>query len=147
MIVQHPNFFGQLEDVDALVQAAHEQGAVYIAVCEPTSLSVLRPPGTYGADIAVGEGQSLGIAQSFGGPFLGFMAARKEFLRRLPGRIVGETVDQEGRRGYVLTFQTREQLHPPRAGHVEHLHQPGTDGARRHDLHVAAGPGWPAAGR
>lgn len=109
VIVQHPNFFGQLEDVDALVAAAHAAGAVYVAVAEPTSLAVLRSPGAYGADVAVGEGQSLGIAQSFGGPFLGYMAARKEFLRRLPGRIVGETVDGAGRRGYVLTFQTREQ--------------------------------------
>lgn len=109
VIVQHPNFFGGLEDVDSLVSAARQNGALYIAVCEPTSLAVLRPPGAYGADIAVGEGQSLGIAQSYGGPFLGFMAARKEFLRRLPGRIVGETVDGAGRRGYVLTFQTREQ--------------------------------------
>ncbi len=109
VIVQHPNFFGLLEDVDSLVGAAHGAGALYIAVADPISLAVLRTPGAYGADVAVGEGQALGIAPSFGGPYLGFMAVRQEYLRRLPGRIVGETADHEGRRGYVLTFQTREQ--------------------------------------
>ncbi len=109
VIVQHPNFFGLLEDVDSLVKAAHDKGALYVAVADPISLAVLRPPGAYGADVAVGEGQALGIAASFGGPYLGFMAVRQEYLRRLPGRIVGETADQAGKRGYVLTFQTREQ--------------------------------------
>jgi len=109
VIVQHPNFLGLLEDVDALVAAAHGAGALYVAVADPVLLAVLRGPGAYGADIAVGEGQSLGLAPSFGGPYLGYMAAKEPFLRRLPGRIVGETQDKEGRRGYVLTFQTREQ--------------------------------------
>jgi len=109
VIVQHPNFFGLLEDVDALVAATHEAGALYVAVSDAMSLAVLRPPGEYGADVAVGEAQGLGVAESFGGPFLGYMGARTQFLRRLPGRIVGETVDGEGRRGFVLTFQTREQ--------------------------------------
>jgi len=109
VIVQHPNFFGLLEDVEGLVAAAHAAGALYIAVADPVSLAVLRPPGAYGADVAVGEAQGLGIAPSFGGPYLGYMAAKQEYLRRLPGRIVGETADHEGRRGYVLTFQTREQ--------------------------------------
>ncbi len=109
VIVQHPNFFGLLEDVDSMVKATHAAGALYIAVSDPISLAVLRPPGAYGADVAVGEGQALGIAPSFGGPFLGFMAARQEYLRRLPGRIVGETADKDGKKGYVLTFQTREQ--------------------------------------
>ena len=109
VIVQHPNFFGLLEDVDSLVHATHSAGALYIAVADPISLAVLRTPGAYGADVAVGEGQPLGIAPSFGGPYLGFMAVRQQYLRRLPGRIVGETADHEGRRGYVLTFQTREQ--------------------------------------
>ena len=109
VIVQHPNFFGLLEDVDSLVKATHDKGALYIAVADPISLAVLRPPGAYGADVAVGEAQGLGIAASFGGPYLGFMAARQTYLRRLPGRIVGETADKDGNRGYVLTFQTREQ--------------------------------------
>ncbi len=109
VIVQHPNFFGLLEEPQALVEAAHAQGALYIAVADPVSLAVLRPPGEYGADVAVGEGQPLGISLSFGGPYLGFMGVKQEYLRRLPGRIVGETTDHDGNRGYVLTFQTREQ--------------------------------------
>ncbi len=109
VIIQHPNFLGLLEEPEALVEAAHAQGALYIAVQDPISLAVLRPPGSYGADVAVGEGQPLGIAPSFGGPYLGYMGVKQEYLRRIPGRIVGETTDHDGNRGFVLTFQTREQ--------------------------------------
>jgi glycine dehydrogenase subunit 1 len=109
LVVQQPNFFGHLEDVEALGQAAHAVGALYVVVAEPISLGLLRPPGEYAADIAVGEGQPLGIPLSFGGPYLGLFACRQEYVRQMPGRIVGRTRDAEGRTGYVLTLQTREQ--------------------------------------
>jgi glycine dehydrogenase subunit 1 len=109
LVVQQPNFFGYLEDVEALGQTAHAAGALYVAVVEPVSLALLRPPGEYGADIAVGEGQPLGIPLSFGGPYLGLFACRQEYVRQMPGRIVGRTRDADGRTGYVLTLQTREQ--------------------------------------
>jgi len=109
VVLQHPNFFGSLEDPAEVGRLAHEVGALFVAVVDPVSLAVLTPPGAYGADVAVGEGQSLGIPPSFGGPYLGFMAARRSLVRRLPGRIAGATVDVEGRRGYVLTLQAREQ--------------------------------------
>ena len=107
--VQQPHFFGGLEDMAAAAHIAREAGALFVAIVDPLSLGLLQPPGEYGADIAVGEGQALGNRMSFGGPHLGFMAARQQLVRRMPGRIVGETVDADGRRGYVLTFQTREQ--------------------------------------
>ncbi len=106
---QHPNFFGNLEDAIALGAAARDQGALVIASVDPISLGVLAPPGEYDADICVGEGQPLGGELFFGGPYFGFFAAKLEYIRRVPGRVVGETTDEQGRRGYVLTFQTREQ--------------------------------------
>jgi glycine dehydrogenase subunit 1 len=109
VIVQSPNFFGGLEDMRKAAAMAHEAGALFVAVVEPLSLGLIQPPGAYGADVAVGDGQTLGQAMSFGGPHLGFMAARQDLVRQMPGRIVGETVDADGRRGFVLTFQTREQ--------------------------------------
>jgi glycine dehydrogenase subunit 1 len=109
VIVQQPNFFGCLEETEALGRAAHEAGALLIAMVDPISLGLLAPPGEYGADIAVGEGQPLGIPVNFGGPYLGFFATKQAFMRQLPGRIVGATVDPAGRRGYCLTLQAREQ--------------------------------------
>ena len=110
LIIQSPNFFGSIEDGEALAAAAHARGALLVvAVAEPISLGLLRPPGEYGADIVTGEGQSLGNALNFGGPYLGMIATREQFVRRIPGRLVGRTVDTEGRPGYVLTLQTREQ--------------------------------------
>ena len=110
VVVQHPNVFGCLEDGPALAEAAHRRGALVVcAVAEPISLGVLRPPGAWGADIVAGEGQPLGNHLNFGGPYLGMLATRQEFVRRMPGRLVGATVDGEGRRGFVLTLQTREQ--------------------------------------
>ncbi|MGQ9729944.1 MAG: aminomethyl-transferring glycine dehydrogenase subunit GcvPA [Candidatus Zipacnadales bacterium] len=107
--LQQPNYFGVLEDMDAASEAAHRAGALFVASVEPISLAVLRSPGEYEADIVVGEGQPLGLLPGFGGPLLGLFACREEMLRRLPGRIVGETVDTEGRRAYCLTLQAREQ--------------------------------------
>jgi glycine dehydrogenase subunit 1 len=109
VIFQQPNFFGCLEPAPELAAAAAETGALPIAHVDLISLGVLEAPGNYGCALAIGEGQSAGNAMSYGGPHYGFLAARSEFVRRLPGRIVGETVDAAGERGYVLTLQTREQ--------------------------------------
>jgi glycine dehydrogenase subunit 1 len=109
VIFQHPNFFGCLEPAPDLAAAANDAEAVAVAHVDPISLGVLEAPGNYGCGLAIGEGQSAGNYQSFAGPQYGFLAARSEFTRRMPGRIVGETVDAAGERGYVLTLQTREQ--------------------------------------
>ena len=112
IVIQQPNFFGMLEDVDALTDWAHAKGALVIAVVNPMTLAVLRPPGEWGAkgaDIVVGEGQPLGVPISGGGPYFGFMTTRMEHVRQMPGRIVGRTVDLDGRTGYTLTLQAREQ--------------------------------------
>jgi glycine dehydrogenase subunit 1 len=109
VFVQSPNFYGVVEDVEAASEAAHDVEALAVAVCDPISLAVLESPGNLGADIAVGEAQPLGMPLLFGGPYAGYMATKKEFVRQLPGRIAGETVDQEGRLAYVLTLRGREQ--------------------------------------
>jgi glycine dehydrogenase subunit 1 len=109
LVIQNPNFFGQCEPVDGLADAVHRAGALLIVFTDPIALGLLRPPGAYGADVVVAEGQSLGIAPSFGGPHLGIFATRMAHVRRISGHLVGETVDVEGRRGYVLTLATREQ--------------------------------------
>jgi glycine dehydrogenase subunit 1 len=114
LVIQQPNFFGQLEEVDALTDWAHAKGTFVIAVVNPTSLALLKPPGEWGsdgkgADIAVGEGQPLGVPLSSGGPYFGFMTTRLEYVRQMPGRIVGRTVDLNGREGFTLTLQAREQ--------------------------------------
>jgi glycine dehydrogenase subunit 1 len=109
VIVQYPNFFGGLEDLPAIAAVAHERGALMVVSVDPIALAVLRPPGEAGADIVVGEGQGLGNHLMGGGPYLGLFACRKELVRRMPGRLVGATVDTRGRRGFVLTLQTREQ--------------------------------------
>jgi glycine dehydrogenase subunit 1 len=112
LVIQQPNFFGRLEDVDALTDWAHQRGILVIAVVNPTSLALLKPPGEWGsrgADIAVGEGQPLGVPLSSGGPYLGFMTTRMEHVRQMPGRVVGRTLDVAGREGFTLTLQAREQ--------------------------------------
>jgi glycine dehydrogenase subunit 1 len=109
VVVQHPNFFGCLEEVEAVAEAAHARGALFIVSFDPISLGILKRPGQYGADIAVAEGQCLGNPMAFGGPYLGILACREEYVRKMPGRLVGQTVDRQGRRCWVLTLQTREQ--------------------------------------
>jgi glycine dehydrogenase subunit 1 len=112
LVIAQPNFFGMLEDVDALTDFAHERGALVIAVVNPTSLALLKPPGEWGAkgaNIVVGEGQPLGCPLSSGGPYFGFMSTRMEHVRQMPGRIVGRTIDVDGRAGFTLTLQAREQ--------------------------------------
>jgi glycine dehydrogenase subunit 1 len=109
LIIQQPNFFGNIEPADQAAELAHKNGALFIVSADPISLGLLKPPGEYGADIVVGEGQSLGNPQSWGGPGLGIFAAKKEFLRQMPGRLVGATTDLGGKRGFTLTLSTREQ--------------------------------------
>jgi glycine dehydrogenase subunit 1 len=109
VVLQQPNFLGAVEDLEPLIRTAKEHDALVIVACDPLALALLRTPGELGADVAVGEGQPLGNRLDFGGPSFGFIAAREEYIRRMPGRIAGETVDRDGRRGWVLTLQTREQ--------------------------------------
>jgi len=109
VFLQYPNFLGAVEDLEALVPAAKAAGALVVVACDPLALGILRPPGDVGVDVAVGEGQTLGNRLDFGGPSFGFFAAQQAYMRRMPGRIAGETTDVDGRRGFVLTLQTREQ--------------------------------------
>ena len=108
--MQSPNFFGVIEDIAPIVDAAHKKGALLVAgFTDGTALGILQPAGAAGADFVVGEGQSFGNPLNYGGPYLGIFAAREKFMRRIPGRLVGATVDKNGKRGFVLTLQTREQ--------------------------------------
>ena len=107
--IQQPNFYGQFEDADAIGELVHGNGSMYIMGCNPIALAIMKSPRDCGADIAVGEGQPLGMPLSYGGPYLGFMATTSKHMRKLPGRIVGETVDSRGQRAYVLSLQAREQ--------------------------------------
>jgi glycine dehydrogenase subunit 1 len=109
LAVQQPNFFGYLEDLSSLGRTAHGVGALFVVSVDPVSLGLFRPPADFGADVIVGEGQPLGVPVSFGGPYVGLFACREQFVRHMPGRIVGRTRDLDGRTGYVLTLQTREQ--------------------------------------
>jgi glycine dehydrogenase subunit 1 len=109
VIVQYPDFFGRIYDYTALAQAAHQAGALLAVAVNPIALGLLTPPGQFGADIVVGEGQPLGIPLSFGGPYLGIFATRQEYVRKMAGRLVGETMDNRGQRAYVLTLTAREQ--------------------------------------
>jgi glycine dehydrogenase subunit 1 len=109
VVVQNPDFLGRIADYSELAEAAHAKGALLVMIVNPVSLGLLKTPGEMGADIAAGEGQPLGLRLNYGGPYLGFLAARRALMRKMPGRLVGETVDGQGRRGYVLTLQAREQ--------------------------------------
>ena len=109
LVVQQPNFFGYLEGMEVNAQKAHDAGALFIAIVDPISLGMFKPPGQYGADIAAADGQALGNPTSFGGPGLGVFACRQQYVRQMPGRIVGKTVDVDGKPGYVMTLVTREQ--------------------------------------
>ena len=109
IVVQHPNYLGCLEDLDAARRRAEAKGAILVVAFDPVAAGLLRSPGAYGADVVVGEGQPFGTPLSFGGPYLGLFACKREQVRRLPGRLVGESVDVDGRRAYVTTLRTREQ--------------------------------------
>ena len=109
VLIQHPNFFGQLEEVEAIEQQVHAKGGLLVMAVDPISLGLLKTPGEFKADIAVGEGQSMGNAISYGGPYVGFFATRRDLIRQMPGRVVGATTDAQGRPGFCLTLQTREQ--------------------------------------
>ncbi|MBI3754991.1 MAG: aminomethyl-transferring glycine dehydrogenase subunit GcvPA, partial [Deltaproteobacteria bacterium] len=110
VVIQSPNFFGSIEDIKTISEVVHKNNSILIvAITEPISLGLLKPPGELGADIVVGEGQAFGNGLNFGGPYLGFFATLEKYLRQMPGRLVGETVDKNGKRGYILTMATREQ--------------------------------------
>lgn len=109
LVVQHPNYFGGLEEVEAIGKAVHDKGALFVVSYDPISLGIMKRPGDYGADIAVAEGQCLGNYMIYGGPYLGMLACRSEFVRKMPGRLVGQTTDRRGNRCWVLTLQAREQ--------------------------------------
>jgi glycine dehydrogenase subunit 1 len=109
VIVQQPNYYGYMEDLSALSRLAHDNNALFIVSVDPVSLGMFKPPAEYDADIVVGEGQPLGVPPTFGGPYVGLFCCKQEFVRQMPGRIVGKTVDTRGRTAYVLTLQTREQ--------------------------------------
>jgi len=109
LVVQYPNFYGYIEDMAGLTEAAHSQGALLVVSADPMAMGMFQPPGHYGADIVTGEGQPLGIPASFGGPYVGLFATKQEYIRQMPSRLSGRTVDNQGRTGYVLTLQTREQ--------------------------------------
>jgi glycine dehydrogenase subunit 1 len=109
IVIQNPNFFGCIDDLTDIIDAAHNVGALAVMSVYPISLGILKTPGAMGADIVVGEGQSLGLPLNFGGPYVGFMATRKKYVRKMPGRIVGMTRDDKNRKGFVLTLQAREQ--------------------------------------
>ena len=109
VVLAQPNYLGMIEDAQGLAEKVHGAGAMLIALVDPVSLALIEPPGGYDADVVVGEGQSLGIPQGFGGPLLGFMATRKKYMRKCPGRLISMTTDVDGRRGFTMTLQTREQ--------------------------------------
>ena len=109
LIVQYPDFLGRIEDLGPLAEAAHAVGALLVVVADPIALGLLKSPGQFGADVVVGDGQGMGAGLNFGGPYLGFFATRMEYVRKMAGRLVGQTVDTEGQRGFVLTLSTREQ--------------------------------------
>ena len=109
VIVQYPDFFGRIYDFSKLAEAAHQAGALFAVSTNPTALGLLKPPGEFGADIVTGEGQPLGIPLAYGGPYLGIFATKNEYVRKMAGRLVGETIDNRGQRAYVLTLTAREQ--------------------------------------
>lgn len=109
VVIQYPNFFGVITDLAACADIAHAKGALLVVAADPIALGLLKPPGDFGADIVLGEGQALGSPLQFGGPYLGFFATRMAHIRQMPGRVIGQTVDREGRRGFVMTLQAREQ--------------------------------------
>ncbi len=109
VVVQYPNFYGAIEDLQEMADAVHSTGAALVVSTYPIALGLLNPPGALGADVVAAEGQPLGVAQSYGGPYVGLLASRQSFIRQMPGRLAGETTDSQGKRGFVLTLQTREQ--------------------------------------
>ena len=109
LVLQYPNYYGYIEDLKTLVNTTHAQGALAVVSCDPTAMGMLQTPGYYGADIVTGDGQSLGIPASYGGPYVGLFSAKQEYIRQMPSRLSGRTLDKNGKTGYVLTLQTREQ--------------------------------------
>jgi len=109
LVLQYPNYYGYIEDLKTLVNTTHAQGALAVVSCDPTAMGMLQTPGHYGADIVTGDGQSLGIPASYGGPYVGLFATKQEYIRQMPSRLSGRTLDKNGKTGYVLTLQTREQ--------------------------------------
>ena len=147
LVMAQPNYLGMVEKYDDMVGLAHGLGALAIASVDPMTLGLLRTPGSAGCDVAVAEGQPLGNPMSFGGPVVGLFATTRDHVRRLPGRLVGRTVDGEGRTGFVTHPQGARAGHPTPARHVEHLHQPDAQRHRQRSPPRMARPRWAAAGR
>ena len=148
VVLQSPNFFGSLEKIPPLAEAAHENGALCIVSTDLLALALTEAPGNQGADLVTGNGQSAGNGLLFGGPHFGFFAATQKLMRKMPGRIAGETVDKKGRRGYVLTLQAPGTAHPAGEGHLQHLFQPQSQHHRRSSLLQPHGaPGAPGSRR
>ena len=145
--LQQPNFYGQLEDAQAAGELVHAAGAMYVMGCNPIALAILKTPRDCGADVAVGEGQPLGMPLAYGGPYLGFMATTQKNMRKLPGRIVGETVDSRGQRGLCPLPPGPGAAHPPGEGQQQHLLQPGPVRPDRRGVHGRHGPRRHGRGR
>ena len=147
LVVQQPNFFGYLEEAATLAEKAHDAGALYVVAPDPISLGMFRPPGDYGADIVVAEGQPLGIPLSFGGPYVGLFAAREKYVRQMPGRIVGRTAGRRGAHRLRADAPDARAAHSPRAGDVQHLHQRAARRAGGDRLPLRDGQAGAATGR
>ena len=146
LLTQYPNYFGYLEDLASHKVAAQERDALLVVSTDPVAMGMFSPPGDFGADVVTGEGQAIGVPMSFGGPYIGLFATRQQYLRQMPGRIVGKTVDGEGGTGYVTYASDQRTAYPAGEGHQQHLHQPGPPSPSQHHNRVRPGQERAATG-